>query len=145
MPGDPERDEPPYLRAEAPARGLLRCAFVVDTSADGVCAPAICYDDALIIEEFSPLLAPPVRRAYVPGIGLVAAAQANSDGETLFLSGRRGLGIGERLAADLEAVQLEGRAYETSDVYAETPPLRFHAGDADAAAVRHLMGDRPRH
>ncbi|WP_155372808.1 hypothetical protein [Catellatospora vulcania] len=142
VPGDPARDEPPYLRAEAPAIGLLQCAFVVDTSADEVCAPAICYDDALVVEEFSPLLAPPVRRAYVPGIGLIAAAQANSDGETLFLSGRRGLTVAERLAADSEVVQLEGRAYETSEVYADTSPMRFDAGDDDAAAVRRLMADR---
>ncbi|MEU8079230.1 hypothetical protein AB0B31_27760 [Catellatospora citrea] len=145
VPGDPDRDEPPYLRAEAPGIGLLRCGYVVDTAADGVCAPAICYDDVLVVEEFSPLLAPPVRRSYAPGIGLIAAAQANSDGETLFLSGRRGLTIAERLAADWEAVQLEARAYETSEVYADTSPMRFHAGDGDAEAVRQLMADRLRH
>jgi hypothetical protein len=144
VPGDPDRDEPPYLRAEAPAIGLLQCGMVIRTSADEVCAPAICYDDVLVVEEFSPLLAPPVRRSYVPGIGLVAAAQANSDGETLFLSGRRGLTVAERLAADWEAVQLEDRAYETSEVYAETTPMRFDAGDGDADAVRRLMSDRLR-
>lgn len=145
VPGDPERDEPPYLRAEAPAIGLLQCGLVVQTSADEVCAPAICYDDVLVVEEFSPLLAPPVRRSYVPGLGLVAAAQANSDGETLFLSGRRSLTVAERLAADWEAVQLEDRAYETSEVYAQTTPMRFDAGDTDAVAVRRLMADRMRH
>ncbi|WP_144118380.1 hypothetical protein [Catellatospora sichuanensis] len=145
VPGDPDEDEPPYLRADAPGIGLLRCAFVVDTAADEVCAPAICYDDALIVEEFSPLLAPPVRHAYAPGIGLIAAAQANSDGETLFLSGRRGLSIAERLAADWQVVQLEDRAYESSGVYADTSPMRFHAGDEQAEAVRRLMEDRLRH
>lgn len=145
VPGDPDRDKPPYLRAEAPAIGLLQCGFVVQASADEVCAPAICYDDVLVVEEFSPLLAPPVRRSYVPGIGLVAAAQANSDGETLLLSGRRGLTIAERLAADWEAVQLEDRAYAASEVYAQTTPLRFDAGDTDAVAVRRLMADRLRH
>ncbi|GAB4052336.1 hypothetical protein [Catellatospora paridis] len=144
VPGDPDRDEPPYLRAEAPAIGLLQCGLVIRTSADEVCAPAICYDDVLIVEEFSPLLAPPVRHAYAPGIGLIAAAQANSDGETLFLSGKRGLTIAERLAADWEAVQLEDRAYETSEVYADTSPMRFHADDGDAEAVRQLMADRLR-
>ncbi|MEV0453631.1 hypothetical protein [Catellatospora methionotrophica] len=144
VPGDPDRDEPPYLRAEAPGIGLLGCAFVVDT-ADEVCAPAICYDDALVIEEFSPLLAPPVRRAYVPGIGLVAAAQANSDGETLYLSGRRNLTTAERLTSAWEAVQLEERAYAASDVYVDTPPMRLHAEDAAAEAVRQLLGQRLRH
>ncbi|MEV4416716.1 hypothetical protein [Catellatospora sp. NPDC049609] len=144
VPGDPEVDEPPYLRAAAPGIGLLRCGFVVDTSAREVCAPAICYDGVLVVEEFSPLLGPPVRHAYLPGAGLIVAAQVNSDGETLFLTARRRLSVEERLAAAEAALGLEERAYAGSEVYAGTEAMRLQAADADARAVRWALGDRLR-
>ncbi|BCJ73604.1 hypothetical protein CS0771_31480 [Catellatospora sp. IY07-71] len=142
VPGDPEEDEPPYLRAEAPGVGLLRCGFVVDRSAREVCAPSICYDGVLVVEEFSPLLAPPVRHSYLPGVGMIAAAQANTDGETLFLTGRRRLSIDDRLAAAEAALGLEERAYAGSEVYAGTEAMRLLAADADSRAVRRALGDR---
>lgn len=142
VPGDPEEDEPPYLRAEAPGVGLLRCGFVVDAAAREVCAPAICYDGVLVVEEFSPLLGPPVRHSYLPGVGLISAAQVNSDGETLYLSAKRRLSVDERLAAAEAALGLEDRAYAGSEVYAGTEAMRLLAADEEARAVQRALGDR---
>ncbi|GAA1625927.1 hypothetical protein ACFQY4_35490 [Catellatospora bangladeshensis] len=142
VPGDPEEDERPYLRAEAPGIGLLRCGFVVDRSAREVCAPSICYDGVLVVEEFSPLLAPPVRHSYLPGVGMIAAAQVNTDGETQFLTGRRRLSVDDRLAAAEAALGLEQRAYAGSEVYAGTEAMRLLAADEDARAVQRALRDR---
>ena len=113
-----------YLQGWVPTIDFLDCAKVYKTGQES-CVPAACYEDVLIIDERSPLDAfeGHQRKFYAPGVGnFQIDATGRSSGEVLQLTGIRQLSSRGLAKARREALKLEQRAYQISDVYAETPP-----------------------
>lgn len=139
VPGEPRKNKPPFLQGESPTIGFLDCGQVHRTAQDDVCTPTTCYDDVLVIDETSPLDPDGgvQRKFYAPGVGNVqVTAVDDPEGETLALVGKRKLGLAERIAADLEAVGLEARAYENSEIYRQTLPMLIWVGHGDHQAMQ---------
>ncbi len=114
-----------YLQGYSPEIDFLDCASVKETIHE-VCVPAGCYADVLKIQENSPLDEAPrghQLKYHAAGIGVVqVSAVGDPEGETLVLTQVRHLGKKSLANARRNALQLDRRAYEVSDVYRETLP-----------------------
>jgi hypothetical protein len=124
MRADPEPDEPSYLQAFAP-EVIWDCGEVVEEDQE-VCGPLKCYDDVVIVDEWSP--ADPEGghqvKYHSPRVGVVQiSAVDDPEGETLELIKVRKLSAGDMKKARDSALKLEQRAYEISEEYGETPPM----------------------
>ncbi|GHJ49074.1 hypothetical protein Cs7R123_64160 [Catellatospora sp. TT07R-123] len=136
VPGKPKKGVS-FLEGSAPEIDFLDCGKVHRTHEDGVCVPTGCYDDVLVIDETSPLDPDGgvQRKFYAPGVGNIKiTAVDDPEGETLALTRVRKLDLADRLAADLEALKLEQRAYEISPVYQTTDPMCLDPSSPDAVA-----------
>jgi hypothetical protein len=115
-----------FLQGFAPEVEFYDCGKVVRTSAR-TCANGRCYNDVLVIDEWSPLEPDSgfQRKFYAPGVGNIKIEPIDDpEGETLDLVKVERLGAGAMAAAREAALRLERRAYRISDVYATTPPAR---------------------
>lgn len=113
-----------YLQGSVPSIDFLDCGKVYKTGQES-CVPVACYEDVLVIDERSPLDAfeGHQRKFYAPGVGnFQIDATGRSSGEVLQLTEIRQLSAGDLAKARQEVLKLEQRAYQISDVYAETPP-----------------------
>ncbi|MDI1462826.1 hypothetical protein QEZ54_17760 [Catellatospora sp. KI3] len=133
VPGKPKKGKE-FLEGYAPEIDFLDCGEVHRTHQDNVCTPNGCYDGVLVIDETSPLdeEGGVQRKFYAPGVGNVKiTAIDDPEGETLVLVSKRKLPLAERLRADLEALKLEKRAYEISEVYRSTDPMQLDPSSPD--------------
>ena len=123
MLAEPRQGTGYYLQGWAPAIGFLDCAKVFKTG-EGTCVPVNCYENVLVTDEKSPLEGGGHQRKYhARGVGIVqVGAVGDPEGETLVLVEIVHLNQGALVQARKEALKLDERAYEVSDVYAKTPP-----------------------
>jgi hypothetical protein len=121
--GDPRVGTPSYLQGFSPDIGFLDCGKVLKTG-EQVCVPVSCFNDVLVVNEWSPLEpGGRQRKYYAPGVGNVQiGVVGDKEGETLVLVKRVRLGARALAKASEAALKLERRAYEVSDVYRQTPP-----------------------
>jgi hypothetical protein len=115
-----------FLQGFAPEVEFYDCGKVVRTSAR-TCPNNRCYNDVLVIDEWSPPEPDSgfQRKFYAPGVGNIKIEPIDDpEGETLELVKVERLGAGAMAAAREAALLLERRAYRISDVYATTPPAR---------------------
>ncbi len=115
-----------YLQGSVPTIDFLDCAKVYKTGQDS-CVPLTCYEDVVIIDERSPLDAREghQRKFYAPGVGnFEIGATGRSSGEVLELVSIVQLSPAGLANAREEALKLEERAYEISDVYGDTSPAQ---------------------
>jgi hypothetical protein len=98
------------------------------------CVPAGCFDHVVITEEmdaFDPV--PRQLKYYAPGVGIVRIGARNDpSNETLTLTRFSRLGPADLATARAEALRLDARGYQFSDVYNQTG--RAEAPAAPAAA-----------
>lgn len=132
VPGDPTapRARDLFLEGFAPEIDFLDCAKLSSPNdpkrRPRVCVPAGCFDNVLTVDETSPLDPEGGTQVkfYAPGVGNVQIGAVNDpEGETLVLTRVVHLDAAGLAAARAEALKLEQRAYEVSDVYRRTPPM----------------------
>lgn len=126
MPARPSLTAPDHVQAYAPKVDFLDCGSVFQKD-QHVCVPTGCYDDVLVIDEYSPLEPPDAghqRKFYSAGTGLVkVTAVGGPDQEFMDL-----VSIGTLTAAQLDqvnaqALDQDARGYKVSrSVYAKTAP-----------------------
>jgi hypothetical protein len=115
-----------YLQGSAPEIDFLDCAKVLKTG-ETTCVPfnSNCYKNVLVTDETSPLDQGGGHQLkyHAPGVGIVqVGAVADREGETLVLTGLVHLGPGALAQARQQALKLDRRGYQVSDVYGQTPP-----------------------
>jgi hypothetical protein len=122
VPGHPATGTPPFIEAKALNIKFWDCGQVSATS-QTISGPQNSYDNVLVINEWGPL--DPAggiqQKYYAPGVGLVQIGALNDpQAETLTLTRR--VQLSPRALAEVreEALKLERRAYEVSDVYRKT-------------------------
>jgi len=126
VPGLPEVGDK-FLQGFSPDINFLDCATVFQTGAS-VCVPLNCYEDVLVVEEWSPLDVGSgrQRKFYAGGIGVVQIAPVNDpEGERLVLENVLHLSPQALRDAGEEALKLERRAYQVSSAYRHTAPAHF--------------------
>jgi hypothetical protein len=126
MPAKPQTGTRPYLQGSAPNIDFLDCGQVAKTG-QNVCVPVKCYTNVLVVDEWSPLAADSGHQLkyHAPGVGVVkVSAVADPEGETLSLTKIVHLNADGIADAREQALKLEKRAYEVSDVYRKTPHAR---------------------
>jgi len=123
MQGDPRVGTGYYLQGSVPSIGFLDCARVLNTG-EQACVPFSCYENVLVTDEWSPLEPSEghQRKSYASGVGNIAVGATGSSGEVLELVAVVHLSPSDLVKVRREALNLEKRAYRTSDVYGETPP-----------------------
>jgi hypothetical protein len=122
MLGDPKTSKPKYLQGYAPEVEFLDCGKVYRTGRD-VCVPAGCFTGVLVTNETSPPEPGSQRKFYAPGLGNIKVTDPNDpQGEFLELVEIKHLDADALEDARDGALNLEARAYNRSDAYAQTPP-----------------------
>lgn len=114
-----------FLQGFVPDINFLDCGMVF---AEGLttCVPYNCFEGVLEVDEWSPLEVGSghQRKYYAPGVGVVrVGAVDDPEGETLVLTNVLQLSPMLLQEARREALKLEARAYEVSEVYRLTPPM----------------------
>lgn len=125
MQADPQISDPDYVQASAPKVNFLDCANVIQRN-QYVCVPTGCYNDVLVIDEYSPLEPPEAghqHKFYSAGTGLVkVTAVGGTDQEFMDLVKIKKLNPAQFAAANAQALEQDGRGYSVSrNVYAKTP------------------------
>jgi hypothetical protein len=125
MKADPQLGAPSYSQGWGPAVNWTDRAQVYRMG-QRTCVPVDCYEDVLVIEEFSREEPDAFQlKYYAPGVGNVRVGWRGDDPskETLKLTKLVQLGPDGLAQVRAEALRLERRAYEIStEVYARTPP-----------------------
>lgn len=125
MPASPQTGTPSFPQGWAPSvewtdRGKV---FEVGTQ---TCVPVDCFEDVLIVDEFSlDELTFFQVKYYAPGVGNVEVGWKGNDpeGETLELVAWNLLDAAGLADAREAALALEENGYERSEVYAQTEPI----------------------
>jgi len=121
----PRVGTPNYLQGLAPAIGFVDCAKVIKTG-QKVCTPRKCYRNALVTDEWNPLVPEDghQQKYYVHGIGNVRAGFVGGpEHEVLTLT--KTVRLCPEAVAEVreEALKLDRRAYRISkDLYRHTRP-----------------------
>lgn len=116
----------PFLQGWAPDVNFLDCGQVFLTG-QSACIPYNCYENVLVIDEWSPLDTGSghQRKYYAPGVGnFQISAVDDPENETLVLVNVLHLTPEELHEARVEALKLEAHAYEINDVYRRTAPAQ---------------------
>jgi hypothetical protein len=126
IPGSPTFGTPDYAQGYAPPPINWVDRGRVHQTGATTCVPAGCYDDVVVIEEFETGIPHAFQdKYYAAGAGVVRVGWRGSKDdskEVLRLVSMTQLSP-ERLAVSREnALELEASAYQTSAVYALTPP-----------------------
>lgn len=125
MKAKPEPGAPSYSQGWGPAVNWTDRAQVYRTG-EKTCVPVDCYEDVLVMEEFSEEEPGAFQlKYYAPGVGNVRVGWTGDDPsrETLKLVKLVQLGAEELADVRAAALKLEKRAYTLSkDVYAHTSP-----------------------
>lgn len=125
MPANPLPDTGSFPQGWGPEVEWWDRGRVFETGTE-TCVPVDCYEDVLIVDEFG--LDEPTAfqvKYYAPGIGNVQVGFKGDDpsGETLWMEAHNMLTGADLEAANAAALELEARAYEGSEVYADTEPM----------------------
>lgn len=125
MKAEPQFGAPSYSQGWGPAVNWTDRAQVAEIGVEN-CVPFDCYENVLVIEEFSQEeLGAFQLKYYAPGVGNVRVGWRGDDAtrETLELVDFVQLGPEALAEARAEALELEKRAYEINkEVYGQTPP-----------------------
>lgn len=126
MKADPQPGLPSYAQGWGPAVNWNDRGRVVDVG-QNVCVPVDCYEEVLVIEEFSQSEADAFQiKYYAPGVGNIKVGWRGADAskETLELTALTELSPETLAEVRAAALALEQSALKNSkEVYAETPPL----------------------
>lgn len=127
MKQDPQPGMPSYSQGWGPKVNWTDRAQVSEVGQE-TCVPYGCYEDVLVMEEFSREEPNAYQlKYYAPGVGNVRVGWKGADAtkETLELVDFKELSEEELEEVRLEALGLEKRAYERSrDIYAHTQPVQ---------------------
>lgn len=111
-----------FLQGWSPDINFLDCGRVFSVG-EGTCVPYNCYENVLVVDEWSPLDpgSGHQRKYYAPGVGNVRiGAVDDPEGETLVLVNILQLTPEELAEARVETLKLEERAYQVNDDYRRT-------------------------
>jgi hypothetical protein len=112
-----------FLQGWVPDISFLDCGQVY-TTGSSTCVPFNCYENVLVVDEWSPIETGHQRKYYAPGVGSVrVGAVDDPEGETLGLVNLVQLEPRNLEEANLEALKLEARAYTENSYYAHTPRM----------------------
>jgi hypothetical protein len=124
MRADPQVGTESYVQGYAPDIEFFDEAMVSKTG-ERVCVPASCYDDTLVIDEWSPLdpTSGHQLKYYAEGIGNVQIAPVGGDArETLNLTSITQVSPEILAQARGAVLELDRRAYDVApDIWADTP------------------------
>lgn len=126
MKAKPELNQPSYAQGWGPAVNWTDRGHVVGMG-EKICVPVDCYEDVLIIEEFSQSEPDAFQvKSYAPGVGNVHVGWRGDDAshEILELVERGQLSPDALDEINASAMALEAHAYEISkEVYDQTAPM----------------------
>jgi hypothetical protein len=123
MLADPLTGTTPYVQGIVPSIEFYDVAQVIDTG-EALSVAGESYTNVLVTEEWNPN-DPLVKqdKFYAPDVGIIKITAVNDpEGETLNLVDVKQLSSEELAVARQEALTLEDRAYDISQVYAEADP-----------------------
>ena len=123
MLADPQTGTPPYLQGIAPSIEFHDIAKIIETGKE-LSVAGESYTNVLVTEEWDPQDLPAKQhKFYAPDVGIVEITAVNDpEGETLDLTDVKQLNAEELTIARQEALELENRAYDISEVYREADP-----------------------
>ncbi len=128
MKAEPQLGIPSYSQGWGPAVNFTDRGQV-DQIGQETCIPLGCYEDVLVVAEFSKMEIDAFQvKDYAPGVGNVRVGWRGADAtrETLELVEVVQLSPEELAAVRPRALELEQRAYKTSkEVYAQTQPVEY--------------------
>jgi hypothetical protein len=146
MPAEPRQGGPDYAQGFAPPPADFTDRARVYKTDQKTCTPVECYENVLVTEEFNPDEPGSFQlKYYASGVGNVRVGwrgEKEEEKETLELVELNHLSPEALAKVRREALEMDGRAYERSEVYRETPPaehtLRVEdnaGGSASASAT----------
>ena len=126
MLAEPRRDVPGYAQGYAPPPIEFTDRARVYKTDQQTCVPVDCYKNVLVTEEFNPD-EPGANQLkyYAPGVGNVRVGwrgEKEEEKETLELVDYQHLSQQALAKVRRDALEMDKRAYERSEVYRETPP-----------------------
>jgi hypothetical protein len=126
MLAEPRRDVPGYAQGYAPPPIEFTDRARVYKTDQQTCVPVDCYKNVLVTEEFNPD-EPGANQLkyYAPGVGNVRVGwrgEKEEEKETLELVDYQHLSQEALAKIRRDALEMDKRAYERSEVYRETPP-----------------------
>jgi hypothetical protein len=126
MLAEPRLDTPDYAQGYAPPPVDFTDRARVYKTDQQTCTPVDCYENVLVTEEFNPDEPGAYQlKYYAPGVGNVRVGwrgEKEEEKETLELADYQHLSPEALAKVRKEALEMDGRAYERSEVYRETPP-----------------------
>jgi hypothetical protein len=126
MLAEPRRGVPPYAQGYAPPPVDFTDRARVYKMGQQTCIPADCYENVLVTEEFNPDEPGSFQlKYYASGVGNVRVGwkgEKEEEKETLELADYQHLSPEALAKVRREALEMDGRAYERSEVYRDTPP-----------------------
>lgn len=138
MKGEPQLGAPSYSQGWGPAVNFTDRGRV-DQVGQETCIPLDCYEDVLVIAEFSKMEIDALQlKYYAPEVGNVRVGWRGKDAtkETLELIDVVQLSPEELAEARIHALELEQRAYKISkEVYAQTQPADYYAVEEPSVAT----------
>src|SRR5215204_4369996 len=125
MLAEPRLDTPDYAQGYAPPPVDFTDRARVYKMGQQTCTPVDCYKNVLLTEEFNPDEPGSFQlKYYAPGVGNVRVGwrgEKEEEKETLELVELNHLDPEALAKVRKKALQMDGRAYERSEVYRETP------------------------
>jgi hypothetical protein len=133
VPGNPEVGSPAFIEGLSRNIDFFDCGQAADQGLS-TCVPAGCYDQILVINEWSPL--DPEggiqQKYYSPGVGNVQIGALNDpEAETLTLTSISQLSSEELREVRRSALKLDRHGYQVSKIYSRTSPAERMPGDGD--------------
>jgi hypothetical protein len=126
MLAEPRRDVPGYAQGYAPPPIEFTDRARVYKTDQQTCVPVDCYKNVLVTEEFNPDEPGAYQlKYYAPGVGNVRVGwrgEKEEEKEKLELVDLNHLDPEALAKVRRKAREMDGRAYERSEVYRETPP-----------------------
>jgi hypothetical protein len=126
MLAEPRRDVPGYAQGDAPPPIEFTDRARVNKTDQQTCVPVDCYKNVLVTEEFNPDEPGAYQlKYYAPGVGNVRVGwrgEKEEEKETLELVDYQHLSQEALAKIRRDALEMDKRAYERSEVYRETPP-----------------------
>jgi hypothetical protein len=126
MKAEPRLGTPSYAQGYAPPPVDFDDRARIYKMGQKTCVPVDCYENVLVTEEFEPGKPGAFQlKYYAPGVGNVRVSwrgEKEEERETLELVGLRHLSSEALAKVRSEAMAMDRRAYERSEVYRETPP-----------------------
>src|SRR5215207_3112419 len=127
MLAEPRRDAPGYAQGYAPPPVEFTDRARVYEMGQKTCVPVDdCYENVLVTEEFNPDEPGAYQlKYYAPGVGNVQVGwrgEKEEEKETLELVELNHLSLEALSKVRRKALEMDGRAYERSEAYRQTPP-----------------------